>query len=167
VPFSDAAHSEDAAQGHLLLQQASSFVHEQKQLIRRRQVAMQKAREEWHKSADVLRWVRPSTQRDRLVHMLKQVHMPCQTCMVKERTHFNNCLSHTCSYHCSHFCSCDSRLKDQLMLSSRYPCCFHKRTLAQVARPTEAKMFHVDCPEHGTACVSSYFEICYIRDRDE
>jgi hypothetical protein len=75
TPFTDTAHRGDAEQGRLLLTQAANFVHEQKQLIRRRQGAMHRAREEWHKSADVLRWVRPSTQRDQLVHMLKQVQL--------------------------------------------------------------------------------------------
>jgi hypothetical protein len=63
---------------HPMLLQAAIFVRDQKQLIRRRQMAMQKAREEWQKSADVLEWVEPSVQRDNLADMLRQVRVaPC------------------------------------------------------------------------------------------
>lgn len=48
------------------------FFRKQKRMLRRRQLAMHKAREEWHHNAELLAHVEPSPARDELVAMLKQ-----------------------------------------------------------------------------------------------
>ena len=65
---------------HPMVQSAEAFLRDQKQLLRQRQMSMQEAREEWQKSADALEVVEPSSQRDQLTDMLKQVcllGLPC------------------------------------------------------------------------------------------
>lgn len=73
APFPDAPETLDAENEHVMKKQASAFLKEQKQLIRRRQAAMRKAREEWQRNAEILDDVYPNTERTELVRVLTQV----------------------------------------------------------------------------------------------
>jgi hypothetical protein len=53
--------------------QAAAFLREQKRLIRRRQAAMHKAREEWQRNAEILDDVYPNAERSELMRVLTQV----------------------------------------------------------------------------------------------
>lgn len=73
APFPDAPEILDDQSEHVMKRQASEFLKEQKRLIRRRQAAMHKAREEWQRNAELLDDVYPNTERAELVRVLTQV----------------------------------------------------------------------------------------------
>jgi hypothetical protein len=73
APFPDAPESLDAQSEHAMKRQGAAFLKEQKRLIRRRQAAMHKAREEWQRNAEILDDVYPNAERAELVRVLTQV----------------------------------------------------------------------------------------------
>ena len=73
APFPDAPETLDEQNEHAMKKQATEFLREQKRLIRRRQAAMHKAREEWQRNAEILDDVYPNTERAELVRVLTQV----------------------------------------------------------------------------------------------
>ncbi|NJR42167.1 MAG: hypothetical protein HC767_05410 [Akkermansiaceae bacterium] len=73
APFPEAPETLDTDSEHVLKKQAAVFLKEQKRLIRRRQAAMHKAREEWQRNAEILDDVYPDSERAELVRVLTQV----------------------------------------------------------------------------------------------
>lgn len=74
APFPEAHDTFDEGNEQLMKKQTCTFLKQQKRLIRRRQAAMHRAREEWQRNAEILDDVYPDNERAELVRVLTQVH---------------------------------------------------------------------------------------------
>lgn len=83
-PFPDVPEVTANADQHSFQRQAAAFFRDQKKMLRRRQIAMHKAREEWNRNAEMLASIEPSTARDDMVTRLKQEcsDFSCSTSLV-------------------------------------------------------------------------------------
>eukprot|EP00892_Ulva_mutabilis_P005552 jgi/Ulvmu1/3369/UM156_0026.1 len=79
APFPDVPEASNGPVEQVVRRQAIEFFREQKRMLRRRQLAMHKARQEWHQNAEMLARVEPSSARDEMIVMLKQVHHTLET----------------------------------------------------------------------------------------